>query len=141
MSDKVAVGIVMLLVGFIILGYLTGFFTKKSCTKNLRNVQKPQQPMNLIEKDLILPDSNCLVADNYDGLSLYDVERSQQHNPICKADNVWPSCGEPCTTIYGMTSTDQSIYPGSYLPPALWNTSGYTYLCSEKGAQPQSCFQ
>jgi hypothetical protein len=41
----------------------------------------------------------------------------------------------------GMTISDQTIYPNSYLPAAVYNTSGFVPGCDGFGYAPDPCWQ
>jgi hypothetical protein len=65
---------------------------------------------------------------------------SQRPAQLCSMDSILPGC--PAGQQYGgMTLMAQTIYPNSYLPSAVYNSSAFIPGCDGFGYSPDPCFQ
>lgn len=59
---------------------------------------------------------------------------------ICSMSPILPGC--PTGHQYGgMTVMSQEIYPNSYMPAAIYNSSAFVPGCEGFGYEPEPCFQ
>ena len=154
--------IVLILVAIVVVGGLFGYKNycdKKDRLKKLRPQPVPLQtqatplqtqatllqtqatPLQSRAMSLVPEQNACDRCDDYDDFDYKSLHLISGHEQgICSQDPVLPLCPGPGTTLYGMAITDQTIYPGSYLPAAVYNTSGYSQSCSEKQGVPSPCY-
>lgn len=104
-------------------------------------LQTGATPLQTSASRLVPEQTACDRCDDYDDFDYKSMHLISGHEQgICSQDPVLPLCPGPGTTLYGMAITDQTIYPGSYLPAAVYNTSGYSQSCSEKQGVPSPCY-
>lgn len=100
---------------------------------NLQPSSGPQ-PMDLSKGAANLVNPNLLQATHM----IADATQPQQQP--CAADLLFEGC--PTGQQFGgMTIMPQTIFPGSYLPPAVFNTSGFIPACVGGGIMNDTCFQ
>lgn len=91
------------------------------------------QPMDLSKGAATLNSTSLLQTT-------HTVADTTQQTQPCAADMLFQGC--PVGQQFGgMTIMPQTIFPGSYLPPAVFNTSGFIPGCIGSIVNPDPCFQ